>query len=55
MENYEVDYVVNPLKRQLPHETSADIKDALFDVAKKVPPSGGREKIMCLARKELNS
>ena len=53
-ENYEVYYAVNQLKKQFPDETKADIKDALFDAAKKVSPSEGREKIMRLARKDLN-
>ncbi len=53
-ENYEVYYAVNQLKKQFPDETKADIKDALFDAAKQVKPSEGREKIMRLARKELN-
>ncbi len=53
-ENYEVSYAVNQLKKQFPDETKADIKDALFDAAKQVKPSEGREKIMRLARKELN-
>ena len=54
-ENYEVDYAVNQLKKQFPDATKADIKEALFDAAKKTAPSEGREKIMRLARKELNS
>lgn len=52
-ENYEVYYAVNQLKKQFPDETKADIKDALFDAAKQVKPSEGREKIMRLARKDL--
>lgn len=54
-ENYEVYYAVNQLKKQFPDETKADIKEALFDSAKQVSPSEGREKIMRLTRKELNS
>ena len=53
-ENYEVYYAVNQLKKQFPDETKANIKEALFDAAKTVSPSEGREKIMRLARKELN-
>ena len=53
-ENYEVYYAVNQLKRQFPDETKADIKEALFDAAKQVSPSEGREKIMRLTRKELS-
>ncbi len=52
-EHYEVYYAVNQLKKQFPDETKADIKDALFDAAKQVKPSEGREKIMRLARKDL--
>jgi hypothetical protein len=52
-ENYEVDYAVNQLKKQFPEETKKDIKDALFQAAKKVEPSEGREKIMKLVRKNL--
>jgi hypothetical protein len=52
-ENYEVDYAVNQLKKQFPDETKADIKKALFDAAKQVAPSEGREKVMRRARKEL--
>lgn len=54
-ENYEVYYAVNQLKKQFTDETKADIKEALFDAAKQVSPSEGREKIMRLTRKELNS
>ncbi len=52
-ENYEVDYAVNQLKKQFPEEAKKDIKDVLFQAAKKVKPSEGREKIMKLARKNL--
>jgi hypothetical protein len=52
-ENYEVDYAIRQLKKQFPDETKADIKEALFDAARQVSPSEGREKIMRLARKEL--
>ncbi|MEK7147834.1 MAG: hypothetical protein AAB758_00895 [Patescibacteria group bacterium] len=53
-QHYEVDYAVNQLKKDFPDETKKDIKEALFDAAKKVSPSEGREKIMRLARKDLN-
>lgn len=52
-ENYEVSYAVNQLKKQFPDETKADIKEALFDAAKQVKPSEGREKIMRIVRKDL--
>ena len=52
-ENYEVDYAVKQLQKQFPDETKKDVKDALFDAARKVEPSEGREKIMRLARKYL--
>ena len=52
-EKYEVDFALNQLKKKFPDETKADIKEALFDAAKQVSPSEGREKIMRLARKEL--
>jgi len=53
-EKYEVDYAVNQLKKEFPDETKTDIKESLFDAAKQVSPSEGREKIMRLARKDLN-
>lgn len=52
-EKYEVDYAVNQLKKQFPDATKTEIKGALFDAAKSVSPSEGREKIMRLARKNL--
>ena len=52
-EKYEVDYAVNQLRKQFPDETKTAIKEALFDSARKVAPSEGREKIMQLARKRL--
>lgn len=52
-EAYEVDYAVNQLKKQFPEETKAEIKKALFNAARKVQPSEGREKVMRLTRKEL--
>ena len=54
-ENYEVYYAVNQLKKQFPDETKSGVKEALFDAAKQVSPSEGRDKIMRLARKELNN
>lgn len=52
-QNYEVDYAVRQLQKQFPEETKKEIKEALFDAAKQVDPSEGREKIMRLARKTL--
>lgn len=52
-QNYEVDYAVRQLKKQFPDETKKDVKEALFDAARQVRPSEGREKIMRLARKTL--
>lgn len=52
-EHYEVSYAVNQLKKQFPDETKTYIKEVLFDAAKQVEPSEGREKIMRIARKEL--
>lgn len=52
-ENYEIDYAVNQLKKQFPDETKKEIREALFDAAKQVSPSEGREKIMRIARKDL--
>ena len=52
-EKYEVDYAVNQLKKQFPDETKKTVKEALFDAAKKISPSEGREKIMKEARKNL--
>lgn len=52
-ENYEVDYAVNQLKKQFPDETKKEIKEALFDAARQISPSEGREKIMRIARKDL--
>ena len=52
-EHYEVNYAVNQLKKQFPDETKAEIKEALFDAAKQVKPSEGREKIMRIVRKDL--
>lgn len=54
-QRYEVDYAIKQLMKQFPNETKADIKEALFDAAKQVKPSEGREKIMKLARKELRN
>jgi hypothetical protein len=52
-QNYEVNYAVNQLKKQFPGESKTDIKEALFEAAKEVRPSEGREKIMKKARKTL--
>jgi hypothetical protein len=52
-ENYEVDYAVRQLQKQFPDETKTAVKEALFDAAKQVRPSEGREKIMRIARKNL--
>lgn len=52
-QNYEVDYAVNQLKKQFPEETKQDIKASLFEAAKQVSPSEGREKIIRLTRKDL--
>ncbi len=52
-QKYEVDYAIKQLKKQFPNETKIDVKEALFDAAKQVKPSEGREKIMRIARKEL--
>ena len=54
-ENYEVDYAVKQLQKQVPDTTKQEAKDALFAAAKKVAPSEGREKIMRLARKALQA
>ena len=52
-QKYEVDYAVNQLQKQFPDETKKSIKESLFDAAKKISPSEGREKIMREARKNL--
>lgn len=52
-EKYEVDYALKQLQKQFPEETKKDIREALFDAAKKISPSEGREKIMREARKNL--
>lgn len=54
-QKYEVDYAVNQLKKQFPDETKKDIKDALFDSARRISPSEGREKIMQQTRKVLKN
>jgi len=54
-QKYEVAYAVNQLKKQFPDETKQDIKDVLFEAAKKISPSEGRDKIMRLARKNLQN
>ena len=52
-ENYEVDYAVKQLQKQVPDVTRKEAKDALFEAAKKTSPSEGREKVMRAARKIL--
>ena len=52
-EKYEVEYAVNQLKKQFPDETKKAVKEALFEAARKISPSEGREKIMKEARKNL--
>lgn len=52
-ERYEVDYAVNQLRKQFPDETKQTVKEVLFDAARKISPSEGREKIMREARKNL--
>lgn len=52
-ENYEVEYAAKQLQKQVPGTTRQEAKEALFDAARQVKPSEGREKIMRLARKDL--
>jgi hypothetical protein len=52
-QKYEVDYAVNQLQKQFPDETKKDIKEALFDAAKKISPSEGRER-SCEKRVEIS-
>jgi hypothetical protein len=52
-EKYEVDYAVKQLQKQVPDTTKQEARDALFDAARKISPSEGREKIMRAARKDL--
>lgn len=52
-QKYEVDYALKQLQKQFPDETKRDIKTALFEAAKEISPSEGREKIMQKARKNL--
>jgi len=52
-QKYEVDYAVNQLQKAFPNETKKDVKEALFEAARKISPSEGREKIMRAARKNL--
>ena len=52
-QKYEVDYAVKQLQKQFPDEGKRAVKDALFEAAKKVSPSEGREKVMNEARKKL--
>ena len=52
-QKYEVDYAVNQLQKQFPDQSKKVVKEALFDAAKEISPSEGREKIMKEARKNL--
>ncbi len=52
-QKYEVDYALKQLQKQFPDETKKEVKEALFDAARKNSPSEGREKIMREARKKL--
>jgi hypothetical protein len=54
-EQYEVDYAVKQLQKQVPNTTKQEAKEALIEAAKKIDPSRGREKIMAAARKDLRS
>lgn len=54
-EKYEVEYALKQLQKQFPDELKKDVKEALFDAAKKINPSEGREKIMRQARKNLQN
>lgn len=52
-EKYEVDYAVKQLQKKFPDEKKQTVKEALFDAAKAISPSEGREKIMQKAIKSL--
>ncbi len=52
-EKYEVDYAVKQLAKQFPDNTKTEVKNALFDAARAISPSEGREKIMRQAAKTL--
>ncbi len=52
-EAYEVNYAVKQLQKQFPEKTKQVVKEALFEAAKIVDPSEGREKVMKQARKNL--
>jgi hypothetical protein len=54
-QNYEFNYAVKQLQKQVPDTTKQEAKDALVKAAKKISPSEGREKIMRAARKDLRS
>jgi len=54
-EKYEVNYAVTQLQKQVPGTTRPEAKEALFEAAKQIDPSRGREKIMAAARKDLRS
>ncbi|HVV79315.1 MAG TPA: hypothetical protein VHD59_06840 [Pseudolabrys sp.] len=51
-EKYEVDYATRQLQKQT-EATRQEAREALFDAARKISPSEGREKIMRAARKTL--
>jgi hypothetical protein len=52
-QNYEVDYAIKQLQKKFPDETKQIVKEALFNAAKVISPSEGREKIMKQASKNL--
>lgn len=52
-QKYEVDYAVKQLQKKFPDEKRQTVKEALFEAAKKISPSEGREKIMREAIKNL--
>ncbi len=52
-EDYEFDYALKQLQKQVPDTTKQEAKDALIAAARKISPSEGREKIMRQARKNL--
>lgn len=52
-QKYEIDYALKQLQNQFPNETKKAVQTALFDAAKSVSSSEGREKIMKQARKNI--
>lgn len=52
-QKYEVDYAVKQLQKKFPDEKKQIVKEALFEAARKISPSEGREKIMREAIKKL--